>query len=336
MVYPGQSPGTIRRSRIYKDGNAMTEAVHVGIDVAKNTLDVHVRPAGRHIHCTTSIEDVQGLIRQLKDLGQPLIVLEATGGYGTSLAAELQAEGLDVALVNPRQVRNFAKALGRLAKTDRIDAEVLALFGERIQPPPRSVGTENDRKIKALVARRRQLVSMSIAEQNRLKRAKNQTVVASIQAVLKLILRQIAGTDEQLQQAVKQSPSWMHKAMLMQSVPGVGQTTTFMLLANLPELGQLNRRQIAALVGVAPMNRDSGLMRGRRTITAGRSEVRKALYMATLVATRYNPHIRSYYCRLVEAGKKKMIALVAAMRKLLIVLNTMIKNNQIWKNPQTT
>ena len=314
----------------------MTNAAYVGIDVAKNTLDIHIRPAGRHIHCTTSIKDVQTLIGQLKDLDRPLIVLEATGGYGTSLAAELQAEGLDVALVNPRQVRNFARALGRLAKTDRIDAEVLALFAERMQPPPRSVGTENDLKIKALVARRRQLVAMSIAEQNRLKRAKDRTVVASIQAVLELISRQIAQTEEQLHEAVKQSPNWTHKAKLMKSVPGVGQATTFMLLANLPELGQINRRQIAALVGVAPMNRDSGLLRGRRTTIAGRSEVRKALYMATLVATRHNPHIRSYYCRLVEAGKKKMIALVAAMRKLLIILNTMIKNDQPWKTPQTS
>jgi len=314
----------------------MTDAAHVGIDVAKNTLDVHIRPAGQYIHCTTSSKDVQGLIRQLKDLGRPLIVLEATGGYGTSLAAELQAEGLDVALVNPRQVRNFARALGRLAKTDRIDAEVLALFAERIQPPPRSVGTENDRKIRALVARRRQLVGMSVAERNRLKRAKDQAIVASIQDVLDVISQEIAQAQEQLREAVKQSPNWMHKAMLMESVPGVGQATTFMLLANLPELGKLNRREIAALVGVAPMNRDSGLMRGRRTTTAGRSEVRKALYMATLVATRYNPYIRSYYRRLVEAGKKKMVALVAAMRKLLIVLNTMIKNDQPWKTPQAS
>ena len=309
----------------------MNTNIYVGIDVAKDSLDVHILPHTRRIHCTTNTKDVQKLIDRLRGLKVNLVVLEATGGYGTTLAAELQQAGLAVAVVNPRQVRNFAKATGRLAKTDRIDAEVLALFAQRIQPPARSVGDENERKIKALVARRRQLVTTRIAEQNRRDRAANDMVAASIDAVLETIDKQLDETDRMIRQFVQSSPAWMEKAELLQSVPGLGPVTTHVLLAELPELGRLNRREIASLVGVAPINRDSGTLRGRRMIGGGRTTVRNALYMAALVATRHNPVIRAYYLRLVENGKRKIVALVAAMRKLLTILNTMLKNNQPWR-----
>ncbi len=309
----------------------MNTNIYVGIDVAKDSLDVHILPHDQRIHSTTNAKDVQKLIDQLRGLKVNLIVLEATGGYGTTLAAELQQAGLAVAVVNPRQVRNFAKATGRLAKTDRIDAEVLATFAQRIQPPARSVGDENERKIKALVARRRQLVEMRGAEQNRRHRAGNDMVAASIDAVLEAIDKQLDETDRMIRQFVQSSPAWVEKAELLQSVPGLGPVTTHVLLAELPELGRLNRREIASLVGVAPINRDSGTLRGRRMIGGGRTTVRNALYMAALVATRYNPVIRAYYLRLVESGKRKIVALVAAMRKLLTILNTMLKNNQPWR-----
>ena len=309
----------------------MNMNIYVGIDVAKDSLDVHILPQTQRIHCTTSPKDVQNLIEQFGKLKIKLIVMEATGGYGTTLAAELQQAGLAVAVVNPRQVRNFAKATGRLAKTDRIDAEVLALFAQRIQPPARSVGDENSRKIKSLVARRRQLVTTRIAEQNRRSRAANDVVAESIDAVLETIERQLDEMDRMIRQLVQSSPAWMEKAELLQSVPGLGKVTTHVLLADLPELGRLNRREIASLVGVAPINRDSGTLRGRRAIGGGRTEVRNALYMATLVAIRHNSVIRVYYQRLVESGKRKIVALVAAMRKLLTILNTMLKNNQPWR-----
>ena len=309
----------------------MNTNIYVGIDVAKDSLDVHILPHAQRIHYTTNAKDVQKLTEQLRKLKIKLIVLEATGGYGTTLAAELQQAGLAVAVVNPRQVRNFAKATGRLAKTDRIDAEVLALFAQRIQPPARSVGDENERKIKALVARRRQLVTTRTAEQNRRDRATNDIVAASIDAVLETIDKQLDEMDRMIRQFVQSSPAWMEKAELLQSVPGLGPVTTHVLLAELPELGRLNRREIASLVGVAPINRDSGTLRGRRMIGGGRTTVRNALYMAALVATRHNPVIRAYYLRLVESGKKKIVALVAAMRKLLTILNTMLKNNQPWR-----
>ncbi|MCK4625715.1 MAG: transposase, partial [Phycisphaerae bacterium] len=213
----------------------------------------------------------------------------------------------------------------------RIDAEVLALFAQRIQPPARSVGDENERKIKALVARRRQLVTTRTAEQNRRDRATNDIVAASIDAVLETIDKQLDEMDRMIRQFVQSSPAWMEKAELLQSVPGLGPVTTHVLLAELPELGRLNRREIASLVGVAPINRDSGTLRGRRMIGGGRTTVRNALYMAALVATRHNSVIRAYYLRLVESGKKKIVALVAAMRKLLTILNTMLKNNQPWR-----
>jgi len=311
----------------------MTAGAFVGIDVAKDTLDVHVLPTGQQLHCGTSVAEVRQLRGRLRRLRPRLVVLEATGGYGTTLAAELQDAGLAVAVVNPRQVRAFARAVGRLAKTDAIDAEVLALFAQKIEPPARPMGDAASRAMKALVARRRQLVAMRTAERNRLSRVDSVEVKDSIQTMLDTIAQQLADTDRRIHQAIKASPLWLEKAALLESVPGLGRVTAAALVAELPELGHLSRRQIAALVGVAPMNRDSGTLRGRRMVTGGRTAVRNALYMATLVATQWNPVIRTHYHRLCEAGKTKMVALVACMRKLITILNAMLRNNQSW-NPR--
>jgi len=312
----------------------MIKSTFIGIDVSKDAIDVCVLPSGQTFHGSTGPKEVQALRGRLRRLHPVLITLEATGGYGTTLAAELQEAGLAVAVVNPRQVRSFARALGLLAKTDTLDARVLALFAQKIEPPARPVGDHESRHIKALVARRRQLVALRTAERNRLGRAEIDEVRASIQIVLDAIEQQLTDTDRRIQQAIMASPVWLEKATLLESVPGLGRVTASALLAELPELGQLTRREIAALVGVAPMNRDSGTMRGYRTISGGRTEVRKALYMATLVATRYNPVIHAFYHRLCASGKKKMVALVASMHKLLSILNAMIKHQQVWK-PKT-
>ena len=306
---------------------------YVGIDVAKDALDVHVLPSNECAHVTTSAKDIQQLVARMVNIQPALIVLEATGGYERTVAAELAAAGLCVAVVNPRQVRDFARATGRLAKTDRIDAEVLALFAQRIQPPARAMADKKDLQIKALVARRRQLLDMHAAESNRLGQANDDVITISIEAVLGVIRRQLDDTDKLIAQAIEDSPIWLQKAMLLDSVPGVGPATISQLLANLPELGQLNRRQIAALAGLAPMNDDSGKRGGYRAIRGGRTEVRKTLFMATLVATRYNHRIREYYQHLLAAGKKKMVALTACMRKLLTILNVMLATNQPWRTP---
>jgi transposase len=309
----------------------MRESVFVGIDVSKEFVDVCVLPEGAPHQFGTTPKDIQALRRWLRRRRPRLIVLEATGGYGTTLAAELQEAGLAVAVVNPRQVRAFARALGLLAKTDTIDARVLALFAQKIEPPARPLGDAQARQIKALVARRRQLVDLRTAERNRLTRADVADVHDSIQEVLHTIDRQLQDTDRRIREAIAASPLWVEKATLLESVPGLGRVTAAALLAELPELGQLTRRQIAALAGLAPMNRDSGTLRGRRMITGGRTTVRNALYMATLVATRFNPVIRAHYTQLCNSGKKKIVALVACMRKLIVILNAMIKNNQPWQ-----
>ena len=303
-----------------------------GIDVSKDHFDVHILPENIAFQTGSSEKDIATLITKLKKTSVNLIVIEATGGYGTQLAAELQANDLPTAVINPRQTRAFALATGRLAKTDQIDAQALAEFAQKLQPPPRPVGDESTLKIKAVVTRRRQLVNMRTAELNRLDRAKNKVIRQSIQAVLNCIEQQIKDTDDQTKEAIKKSSQWTEKAKLLKTVPGVGDVTCRTLLSELPELGQLNRRQIAALVGVAPMNCDSGKFRGHRKIRGGRTPVRNALYMASLVAIRHNPKIKSYYQRLVQSGKKKIVSLVAAMRKLLIILNLMIKNNQPWQS----
>lgn len=305
---------------------------YVGIDVAKDHLDVALRPAEESWIVANETDGLETLIRRLKPAEPRLVVLEATGGYEVPVAAALSTAEIPVAVVNPRQVRDFAKATGQLAKTDRIDAATLALFAERVRPEPRPLPDPVGEELRALVARRRQLLEMLGAEQNRLRHATAPSVEKGIQKHVRWLKRQLEDVDDDLQRAVRNSPLWRGKDDLLQSVPGIGPVTSRTLLAELPELGRLNRREIAALVGVAPLNRDSGRWRGRRFVWGGRAAVRNTLYMAALTASRHNPVIRAFYERLVDRGKPHKVALTACMRKLIVILNAMAKTSQSW-NP---
>ena len=260
------------------------------------------------------------------------LVLEASGGFEMLVAGELEVAGLPVSLVNPRQVRNFARATGRLAKTDAIDAQVLAQFAEAIKPPVRPLPDEETRELRALVDRRRQLLEMVTSERNRLRHA-TKRVSPLIQEHIRWLKQQIEGLDKDISKLIRSSPIWRPQEDLLRSVPGVGPVLSSTLLTHLPELGSLNRGQVAALVGVAPLNRDSGAFRGRRSVWGGRTAVRSALYMAALVATRYNPVIKAFYHRLCAAGKPAKVALTACMRKLLLILNCMLQRRTPWGPP---
>lgn len=313
------------------------QRVCVGIDVSKQSLDLAADSADA---VRTFANDAQGhaaIVEHLKELGDiQRVVLEATGGYERNLVAALLAIELPVVVVNPRQVRDFAKATGRLAKTDRIDARVLACFARAINPPQRSLPDENTRVLQEKLARRGQLVQMLNAENNRLKQAHSHEVRVSIQQVITLFQKQIDEIDKDLDRLIRESPAWCEKENLLKGVPGVGDQTARQLILNVPELGQCSRQEIAALVGVAPFNRDSGIMRGRRVIQGGRAHVRATLYMATLVATRYNPVLRRHYQKLLAAGKQKKVALIACCRKLLTILNAMIREGKPWKHQTQT
>lgn len=306
-----------------------TEALYVGIDVSKAHLDVAVSTTGEVWRASNDEAGIKRLEQDLATRDPVLVVMEATGGYEMPLAAALGAEGIPIAILNPRQVRDFAKATGKLAKTDVLDAQVLALFAQRIQPTPRPLAENQAQEMTALVARRRQLLEMLVAERQRLGRAMPR-VRTSLKRHIAWLERTIHDLDGDLGRMVHNSPLWRAHEDLLRSVPGVGPNLTVTLLAELPELGALDRRQIAALVGVAPMNRDSGAFRGRRTVWGGRASVRAALYMATLVATRFNSVIKAFYQRLLVAGKPKKVALTACMRKLLTILNAMIKHRTPW------
>ena len=307
----------------------MSHPVYVGLDVSKQHLDlafVPERPPQRVPHTD---EAIAGLVTQLRELNPALIVLEATGGYETDVATAVALAGLPVALINPRPVRDFARALGRLAKTDAIDAQVLALFAARVQPAPRPLPDEAHQTLASLVTRRRQLVEMLTTERLRLPLAKG-PIRRDVQAHIHWLEQRVAQTNTDLRAALKTSPLWQATTRLLQSVPGIGPTTAAVLIAELPELGHLSRRQLGALVGVAPFNHDSGQYRGVRRIWGGRAHVRRTLYMATLVATRFNPVIRAFYQHLLAIGKPKLVALVAYIRKLLTILNAMIKAQREW------
>jgi transposase len=278
---------------------------------------------------TTSEADLAALVAQVRARAPALVVVEATGGYEMALVGLLVAAAVPVAVVNPRQVRDFAKATGQLAKTDAIDARVLALFAARVQPTPRAVPDAALQDLTALVTRRRQLVEMLGAERNRLAVARP-ALRRSVGAHIRWLERQLATLEEELATRIRATPVWREKDDLLRSVPGVGPQTARMLIAHLPELGQLSRHEIAALAGVAPLNRDSGRWRGRRTTWGGRAVVRAGLYMAALVASRHNPVLRAFYVRLVVAGKPKKVALVAVMRKLLTILNAMVHHQRAW------
>ena len=304
-----------------------------GIDVSKARLDVDFSDDRGAFSTDNDPAGHARIVQGLKDAGASRIVLEATGGFERAIVAELAAAGLPVVVVNPRQVRDFAKATGRLAKTDAIDAKVLALFGIAIQPPLRPLDDRQTQAFAELLTRRRQLIQMRVAESNRLAQARDRRVRKSIEGVLKLLERQIAAIDDEIDQHIQSSPIWKEKEQLLLAVEGVGPTTARTLLAELPELGTASRQEIAALVGLAPFNRDSGTMRGRRTIVGGRAPVRSVLYMATLTATRRNPVIRKHYQHLLDQGKRKKVALVACMRKLLTILNAMLRENEPWRPP---
>ena len=309
----------------------VAQPVFVGIDVAKAALDVAVSPTAERWTLAYTEREVAGLVPRLTALDPALVVLEATGGLEGPLAGALAAAGLPVVVVNPRQVRDFAKATGRLAKTDALDAAVLAHFAAVVRPTPRPLPDAATQSLAALVTRRRQLVEMLTAERNRLGSAPR-VLRAEIQAHITWLKRRLGRLDADLHQAIRTSPAWRVQDDLLQSVPGVGPVLAVTLLASLPELGTLNRKAIAALVGVAPLNRDSGTRQGRRMVWGGRAAVRAVLYMGTLVAVRHNPVLRAFYQRLRAVGKLPKVALTACMRKLLTILNAMLKQQTRW-NP---
>jgi transposase len=309
----------------------MEQENFVGIDVSKDRLDICVRPSGDAFAVARDGEGLHELIRRLKAVAPRLIVLEATGGYETIVAAALSAEGLPLAVVNPRQVRDFARATGRLAKTDTLDACVIAMFGERVRPEPRALPDEAARILSETVARRRQIVEMLTQERNRRRQAANLRLVASIDRLVTALQKELSQIEGELDAMVRRSPVWRDKEDLLTSVPGVGDKLARTLLADMPELGVLDRKQIAALAGVAPFNRDSGAMRGRRMIWAGRAKVRASLYMSALVASRHNPVLKVFYARLVASGKAKKLALTAVMRKLLTILNAILRDGTPWQ-----
>ena len=307
--------------------------VTVGIDVAKARLAVATRPAGEPWQVPNDAAGVAALAARLVALAPALVVLEATGGLERLVAAALVAAGLPVAVVNPRQVRDFARAVGQLAKTDALDAALLARFAEAVRPPPRPLPDAEQQALAALLTRRRQVVVLLTAERQRLGTVRVAPVRRRIEAHLVWLEGELAALDDALGRALRASPAWRAREDLLRSVPGVGPVVATTLLAELPELGALDRKRIAALVGVAPVARDSGLLRGPRLVWGGRGRVRAALYMAALVATRFNPIFRAFYARLLAAGKAKKVALVACVRKLLTILNAIVRSATPWRLP---
>lgn len=308
------------------------EQMFVGIDVAKDRLDVHLRPSGEAFAVARDGEGVAGLAERLRAARPQLIVLEATGGFEQVVAAHLAGAGLPLVVVNPRQIRDFARATGRLAKTDRVDAAVIAHFAEAVRPPLRPLPDEQARFLGELVTRRRQVIEMMVAEGNRARLVETKRLKKRIERHRTTLQAELTEIEVELDETIRATPIWCENEDLLKSVPGIGNIVARTLLAELPELGTLTRRQIAALVGVAPFSRDSGTMRGKRTIWGGRAQVRGALYMAALVASRCNPVIAAFYRRLLAAGKTKKLALTACMRKLLVILNAILRERNPWQN----
>ena len=308
----------------------MPSQVFVGIDVAKAHLDIALRPTGTRWAVTNDDAGIASLVPQLQEIAPQLIVLEATGSYQRAVVAALAAAGLPVAVVNPRQARDFAKATGQLAKTDALDVRALAHFAEAVRPMPRPLPDAQADELRALLARRRQLVTMRTAEQNRLGSALPR-LQPDIQAHIAWLNTRLTTLDDDLDTTLRASPVWRECEELLRSVPGIGPVCARTLLLDLPELGTLSRHRLAALVGVAPLNRDSGTLRGSRTTWGGRAHVRATLYMSTLVAVRYNPVLKAFYERLRATGKAAKVALTACMRKLLTILNAMVKHQTPWQ-----
>jgi len=308
----------------------------VGIDLSKSSLDIALFPQGEDWQLPNNSDGRGRLIARLRELNAPLVVLEATGGLERPIANSLAQAKIAVAVVNPRQVRDFARSAGRLAKTDRLDAHILALFAERMQPEPRPQPDESAQQLKDLLARRRQLVDMLTQEKNRLKRIAEH-LRSGVKSHIDWLKQELDQIEEEIEQLQKNNATWQRKSTLLQSTPGVGPVLSSTLLGDLPELGELTGKEIAALAGVAPFNRDSGQLRGRRTIWGGRAKVRVVLYMGTISALRYNVVIGEFYQRLIRAGKPKKVAIVACMRKLLVILNAMMKHGTCWSpTPSST
>jgi transposase len=308
------------------------EQSFIGIDVSKDRLDVYVRPSEVSFAAARDGKGLADLVERLRPLDPCLVVLEATGGFEQTVAAALVAAGMPLSVVNPRQIRDFARATGQLAKTDALDAKAIALFAEKVRPEPRPVPDAQARALGELIARRRQLIEMITAERNRRAQLSSRRLVKGIDQLLALMQKQLSELDREVGDSIRGTPAWRERDELLRSVPGVGDIVARTLIADLPELGRLDRKQIAALVGVAPLNRDSGKMRGRRTTWGGRAKIRCVLYMAALVASRRNPVLAAFYQRLLRAGKAKKLALTAVMRKLLTILNAMVRDNRQWQN----
>jgi len=307
------------------------DPVAVGIDISQDALAIAVTPSGEAWTSSTTPDALERTMTRIRALAPAVVVLEATGGYEAPVAAAGAAAALPLVIVNPRQVRAFAHALGRTAKTDAIDAHVLAAFGARVQPAIRPLPDAATQALAALVTRRRQLLDMLTAERQRLAQARTAPVQRDLRTHIRWLERRVTDVDDDLTRSIQRSPLWRAQEDLLRSVPGIGPIVARTLLAELPELGTLERRAIAALVGVAPMNRDSGHARGRRMIRGGRTSVRNALYMAALVASRHNRPLQHFYARLRAAGKPPKVALVAVMRKLLAMLNAMVKHHTAWQ-----
>ena len=305
--------------------------VFAGIDVSKDRLDVHLRPSGQGFAVPRDGPGLERLAAELRSLSPALVVLEATGGFEVTVAAALAGAGLPLAVGNPRQIRDFARATGRLAKTYRLDAEAIALFAERVRPEARPVAGAEAQGLAELVARRRQIVEMIGMEANRRRQARSASVARTIAATLRVLEAQLADLDRDIDGAVRASPVWRDADDLLRSVPGIGPVASRTLIAEMPELGRLDRRGAAALVGVAPVNRDSGRMRGHRAIAGGRTAVRNVLFMATLSAIRWNPVLKAHYAQLTARGRPKMVAIVACMRRLLAILNAILRTGRPWQ-----
>jgi transposase len=305
--------------------------IFVGIDVSKAWLDVAVHEQNEEFRVSNDSIGIAALVERLKQIGPTLIVLEPTGGFEMLVVAEMTRVGLPVAVVNAKRVRDFARATGQLAKTDKLDAKVLAHFASAIRPAVRTLRSEEEEQLTALLTRRRQVVDMLTVEKNRLVtvRAKMRS---DIEAHVDWLSASLKELDKEIEDFVKGSPVWKAKDALLQSVPGVGPVTSATMLGMLPELGKLNRQEIAALVGVAPINKDSGKKQGRRRVYGGRADVRSVLYMAALAAKKFNPVLAKFYDRLLKQGKEKKVALTACMRKLLVILNSMMRTNEPWRS----
>ena len=309
------------------------QELFVGIDISKKRLDVAINPGDQTFTCSNNEAGIQTLIRRLQKLNPQTILLEATGGYEFLLIAALREAELPACFINPKLIRNFARSAGIAAKTDRLDAKVLALYACRMRLQPRPLPTAQQQELKHLMTRRRQLLDMIQMERNRLDPAPLPRIAQSVQQTIKSLEEQLAALNQEIDDFFHQHPQWVELEQSLTSVLGIGHISALLLIAYLPELGRLNRKQIAALVGLAPFNRDSGQWRGQRHIEGGRSLLRQGLYMATMVATQHNPVIRDYYQRLVARGKAKKVALIACMRKLLTILNAMVRNQQTWCPP---